>query len=398
MLKRTQGLPASLTGGPSRNGTARRKTHDDHGALLGITGGSINVHGLFLRIPEEFRNVKLSLYRQFCKTIYNTSMKPLSLNVQTLYADLTQSITFSTTPPGSVFTQTIRGKPYLYAAEKHGATRITRYLGLAEDPETTERAQNIRRAAQDAKGRRTTVSMLKRAGLPAPTIAMGRLLEAIAKAGLFNNGVVLVGTGAYQTYPALVGAALSTAALTTQDADLAVTSLAVTTDIQGESLLDVIKRADPSFIPQPSLDGRAPPWRFRSTAGLEIEVVTRHRTRADEEHPVLIPGLLCSAQPLRYLEFLLADPVTAVALYGAGVPVTVPQPARYAVHKLIVAQLRRQESAKREKDLIQAKELIAALDTGYPGTVEDALKNARERGRKWKAAVDRSLREIGLDR
>jgi hypothetical protein len=324
-------------------------------------------------------------------------MKPLSLNIQTLYADLAQSITFSTTLPGSVFTQTIRGKPYLYAAEKHGAVRITRYLGLAEDPETTERAENIRRAAQDAKGRRTTVSMLKRAGLPAPTIAMGRLIEAIAKAGLFNNGIVLVGTAAYQIYPAIVGAVLSTAALTTQDADLAVASLAVAPDMKGESLLDVIKRADPSFIPQPSLDPRTPPWRFRSGAGLEIEVVTRHRTRADEEHPVVIPGLRCSAQPLRYLEFLIADPIPAVALYGAGVPVTVPQPARYGVHKLIVAQVRQQGSAKREKDLIQARELIAALETSHPGAVKDALENARQRGRKWKAAVDRSLREIGLD-
>jgi hypothetical protein len=324
-------------------------------------------------------------------------MKPLSLNIQTLYADLAQSITFSTTLPGSVFTQTIRGKPYLYAAEKHGAVRITRYLGLAEDPETTERAENIRRAAQDAKGRRTTVSMLKRAGLPAPTIAMGRLIEAIAKAGLFNNGIVLVGTAAYQIYPAIVGAALSTAALTTQDADLAVASLAVAPDMKGESLLDVIERADPSFIPQPTLDPRTPPWRFRSAAGLEIEVVTRHRTRADEEHPVVIPGLRCSAQPLRYLEFLIADPIPAVALYGAGVPVTVPQPARYGVHKLIVAQVRQQGSAKREKDLIQARELIAALETSHPGAVKDALENARQRGRKWKAAVDRSLREIGLD-
>jgi hypothetical protein len=220
-------------------------------------------------------------------------MKPLSLNIQTLYADLAQSITFSTTLPGSVFTQTIRGKPYLYAAEKHGAVRITRYLGLAEDPETNERAQNIRRAAQDAKSRRTTVSMLKRAGLPAPTIAMGRLMEAIAKAGLFNNWIVLVGTAAYQIYPAVVGAALSTAALTTQDADLAVASLAVATDLQGESLLDVIKRADPSFVPQPTLDRSTPSWRFRSAAGLEIEVVTRHRNRTDEENPSSFP--VCSA-------------------------------------------------------------------------------------------------------
>jgi hypothetical protein len=324
-------------------------------------------------------------------------MKPLPLNVQTLYADLTQGVTFSTTTPGSVFTQTIRGKHYLYAAEKHGVVRITRYLGLAEDPETTERAQNIRRAAQDAKGRRTTVSMLKRAGLPAPTLAMGRLLEAIAKAGLFNNGIVLVGTAAYQIYPTLVGAALSSAALTTQDADLAAASLAAATDSEGESLLDVVRRADPSFVPQPSLDPRLPPWRFRSTIGLELEVVTRHRKRADEERPVLVPGLRCSAQPLRYLEFLIADPIPAVALYGAGVPVTVPQPARYAVHKLIVAQLRHAGSAKREKDLVQARELIAALRTSNPSAVSDALANARQRGGKWKAAIDRSMREIGLD-
>ena len=324
-------------------------------------------------------------------------MKTLSLNVQTLYADLAQSVTFSTTPPGSVFTQTIRGKPYLYTAEKHGAARITRYLGLAEDPETTERAQNIRRAAQDAKGRRTTVSMLKRSGLPGPTIAMGRLLEAIAKAGLFNNGMVLVGTAAYQIYPALVGSVLSSAALTTQDADLAAASLAITSNIEGESLLDVIKRADPTFIPQPSLDPRTPPWRFRSAAGLEIEIVTRHRRRADEESPVVLPGLRCSAQPLRYLEFLIAEPISAVALYGAGVAVTVPPPARYAVHKLIVAQLRRASSAKRQKDLIQAKELIAALDTANPEAVKNALADARRRGSKWKTAIDRSLREIGVD-
>jgi hypothetical protein len=324
-------------------------------------------------------------------------MKPLPLNVQTLYADLAQSVTFSTTPPGSIFTQTIRGKPYLYTAEKHGATRITRYLGLAEDPEATERAQNIRRAAQDAKVRRTTVSMLKRSGVPAPTIAMGRVLEAVAKAGLFNKGIVLVGTAAYQIYPAVIGATLSPAALTTQDADLAAASLAVTSDVRGESLLDVLKRADPTFTPQPSLDPRTLPRRFRSEAGLEVDVLTRYRTRADEERAVLMPGLQCSAQPLRYLEFLIAEPIPAVALYGSGVPVTVPQPARYAVHKLIVAQVRSEASAKRGKDLAQAKELIAALGVTAPGSVDSAIANARRRGAKWRTFLDRSLREIGVD-
>jgi hypothetical protein len=37
-------------------------------------------------------------------------MKRLPLNVQTLYADLAQSISFATTLPASVFKQTVQGK------------------------------------------------------------------------------------------------------------------------------------------------------------------------------------------------------------------------------------------------------------------------------------------------
>ena len=321
-------------------------------------------------------------------------MKRLPLNVQTLYADLAQSITFSTTLPGSIFTQTIRGKVYLYSTEKHGAARLQRYLGPASDPAVAKRAADIRRAAADARARRTTVSMLKRSGVPAPPLAMGRLMEAVANAGLFRKGVVLVGTGAYQVYSAVVGAALSLGALTTQDADLAAASLAVASDVEGESLLDILKRADPSFVAQMGLDPRSPPRRFRSSAGFEVDVITRYRTRVDDERNVVIPGLQCSAQPLRHLEFLIADPIPAVALYGPGVQVTVPQPARYAVHKLIVAQVRTESSTKRTKDLAQAKELIEAIGASDPASIEQTLEDARRRGRKWKAYVARSLQEI----
>jgi hypothetical protein len=323
-------------------------------------------------------------------------MKRLPLNVVTLYADLAQSISFSTTLPASVFKQTVAGKVYLYAVEKHGSARVKRYLGPASDPEVATRAQNIRRAAADARVRRTTVSMIKRSGVPAPTLAMGRVMEALANAGLFRKGAILVGTGAYQVYSAIVGASLSHAASTTQDADLAAASLAIASDTQGEDLLDVLKRADPSFIAQMGLDARVPPKRFRSAAGFEVDAITRYRKRADEERPVIIPGLRCSAQPLRYLEFLIADPIPAVALYGSGVEVIVPQPARYAVHKLIVAQVRAQGSAKRSKDLAQSRELIEALAVSAPHSIPDAIADARRRGAKRRMHVDSSLREIGL--
>jgi hypothetical protein len=239
-------------------------------------------------------------------------MKRLPLNVQTLYADLAQSISFSTILPASIFKQTVRGKVYLYAVEKHGAARVKRYLGPANDLEVQSRADAIRRAAADAKSRRTTVSMIKRAGVLAPPLEMGRVLEALSNAGLFRNGVVLVGTGAYQVYPMIVGAHLSHAAATTQDADLAAASLAVASDAQGDDLLDVLKRADRSFVPQMGLDPRELPRRFRSAAGLDVDVITRYRTRADDERAVVIPKLRCSAQPLRYLEYLIANPIPAV--------------------------------------------------------------------------------------
>lgn len=47
-----------------------------------------------------------------------------------------------------------------------------------------------------------------------------------------------------------------------------------------------------------------------------------------------------SADPLRFLDFLIYEPVRAVLLHKSGISVIVPAPERYAVHKLIVASRR----------------------------------------------------------
>lgn len=51
----------------------------------------------------------------------------------------------------------------------------------------------------------------------------------------------------------------------------------------------------------------------------------------------------------------------AAVLYRAGIAVRVPQPARLAVHKLILAQKRGGDTSKRAKDLKQADAVISAL-------------------------------------
>jgi hypothetical protein len=65
----------------------------------------------------------------------------------------------------------------------------------------------------------------------------------------------------------------------------------------------------------------------------------KRRTRGrDETNPVPLKGLEAGAAPLQHLAWLIEAPLLAAALWGPGVLVRIPQPARYAVHKLILAQ------------------------------------------------------------
>jgi len=59
-----------------------------------------------------------------------------------------------------------------------------------------------------------------------------------------------------------------------------------------------------------------------------------------------------------------------------AVTVRVPTPERFAIHKLIVSQLRTETSNKPEKDLRQAATLIEAVVERFPGAIEDALQAA----------------------
>ena len=64
---------------------------------------------------------------------------------------------------------------------------------------------------------RSSVTLLKAARLPAPNLILGRILEVVANAGLFNRGMTLVGTAAYQTYAPILGYYLPTATYATND-------------------------------------------------------------------------------------------------------------------------------------------------------------------------------------
>jgi hypothetical protein len=315
-------------------------------------------------------------------------MRPIPLNFQTMYADLLQTVALADVAHGSISVRKIKGKEYLYLTSKDGSKRRQISLGRADDPSAQAKADAISESAERAKGLRTTVSALKKARIPSPSLPLGRVLEVIANEGLFRQGVVLIGTGAYQTYPCLVGAYLPSSALTTSDADLLVSSFVARDEPQ--DLEKILQRADPTFRAQMSRDDTLPKV-FRAANNFQVDILTefgRHR-----KSPRIIDDLLCSAEALKFMEYLGEESLEAVALYGTGVLVSVPPPMRYAIHKLLIAQERKVQSVKRAKDLKQAKDLIDVFMETDSAAFEDALEEARGRGPKWKRNIDASLRD-----
>ena len=310
-----------------------------------------------------------------------------------MFADLQQQV--ATTPSaGSVYKVKRVGVEYLQAKISVAGRRYDVALGRADGPDVATRATLLRRGMVQSRQRRALVAMLKRGGLADPGAVVGATLDAIAYAGLFRGGAVLVGTVAYLMMEPHIGTRLTAPTLMTGDLDLATATLALSADPPTD-MKSILGRADPTFEGVLQLDPRRPASRFRNATGFLVDLVTPVRHR-DDENPVPLPALNAGAAPLQHLGWLIADPLETVALWGAGVAVRIPQPARFAVHKLILAQRRAGGNAvKRTKDLAQAKALIDALERHSPFALEDALADAREQGRVgWSDLIDRSLAEI----
>lgn len=176
----------------------------------------------------------------------------------------------------------------------------------------------------------------------------------------------------------------------TEDVDIAAfEALSLAVDDQVDPSLEETFR-DLALEPVPGLDLRQKPTRWRMPGGgISIDFLApRMQGRRDV---VPLASLGVHAEALSNLNFLIADPIFAVALYREGVPVQIPRPERYAVHKLIIAGERRAgDAAKARKDIAQSAWLIQILTDDRPGELDEALREARSRGRKWSDAIGRA--------
>lgn len=320
----------------------------------------------------------------------------LPLALQTAYAELldrSASAAFNEAfaDEGDFTPKAIRGRRYWYFQHRASDGRRQRYVG-PETPELLEQIAKHRQSRNDRRERRSLVSMLVRsAGLPSPLPKIGQIVAALGRAGVFRVRGVLVGTVAYQTYAGLLGARLPVAALQTGDVDVAQFSIvSIAVKDKAPPMLDVLREVDPSFQPVPNLHDHHRVTSYQAAKGLRVDFLTPN-TGLDTDAPKALPALGTDAQPLRFLDFLIHDPLSAVMLHDTGIFVTVPAPERYALHKLIVSQRRHDASAKRQKDIQQAEALLDVLAQRRPNELRLAWTDAWKRGGKWRQLLGEGL-------
>lgn len=313
-------------------------------------------------------------------------IRDLAETTQALYAELVDQLLIARAetaaqhlpPPGSFVSKVVKGNRYWYLQRSEGGRKVQVYLG----PESAallqwiDGVQSSREAtAPDRRRRRELVRMLASGGAAAPDAATGRVIQVLAERGLFRSGGVLVGTHAFACLGNLLGVALRGRSVRTADVDILHEpriTLALDVDAEPIELPEVLRKADPSFVSVPPFDHDEPSTSFK-VRGRDLRVDFVTPTSEAEATVVRIPRLGLAARGLPHLDYLLDGTAQAAVVYDCGVLINVPEPARFAMHKLWLARTRpAQFGAKARKDRRQAAVLIAVLERDAPGRLEAA--------------------------
>lgn len=334
--------------------------------------------------------------------IENKGFKRLPLTLQTAYSDLLSRLQEDSVLElgGTPVIRRRGGRKYWYTVQRLADHTVERYLGPDTDEvrERVERAQKINEdIRQRSKERSRLARMCREGGLPRVDAATGKVLLALSKAGMFRLRGVIVGTHAYRCYPAILGVEMKEAHAVTEDIDFAAFhSIAVAMDDHLDpDLVETLEQIGP-FVAQPGLHTQSTAWRDTAN-GTVVELLTPNEG-PDRDEPLELPALGAHATPLRFLDYLIHQPVQAAALYRSGILVNIPQPARYGIHKLIVA-VRRTASAtaKSAKDIEQAAALIRVLAEDRPDELEEAFTEAYNRGPSWQDHLERGKQRLPKD-
>jgi hypothetical protein len=299
-----------------------------------------------------------------------------SVAVQTIYSDLKrralEQLFVLVGTPGSVGEREVRGRPFLYRQfyDARGK-KVADYLGSSDDDGARRRAAEVRDAIEVANGLLGDARLLAREGYVRVESRTNAVIASLANHGMFRAGALLVGSHAFGALLNDMG--VKGGAHLTEDVDVARLHRLELEDGHAS----FAKMLDDSTLPlSPVLgsDRRVPPTSFKIAGRDRLRVDLLTPAPGRDVKVVAVPELDAHATALPHLAYLLGESIEAVVIGRESVvPVRVPRPERFAIHKLWVAQVRDATSDKRPKDIRQAALLIAALAEDDATAVEEAV-------------------------
>ncbi|MGA2080735.1 MAG: GSU2403 family nucleotidyltransferase fold protein [Holophaga sp.] len=339
----------------------------------------------------------------------------LSLETQTLLAELlehlrTAEFVKSFSDLKGSFTARERGDGvYWYFRTTGGVGSNVKdfYIG-PDDDKTRAIMESYQAGRPDAEARadriRRLSAMLRGGDLIITDTDSTRIIRGFAEAGVFRLGGILVGTHAFMAIGNSLGVRWPSG-LKTTDIDFRAYAKRIDLGIPQTpqtmaSIPRVIEALGMGFVPSMRLSLKH--REFKSTSydisgtDWRIDLVTA-TTGANLDDPIEIPRLGAYAQPLPFMDYLMEKTMDAVIIGNTAVLVGVPEPARFAVHKLLVASNRGPQSAlKADKDRLQSALLMSHLESEWPGNLTLAAEDAISRGPSWAKRIRQEAERLPI--
>ncbi len=327
--------------------------------------------------------------------------RELSAAAQTAYVELYEQVQVAEAArspafvSGSIQYKTIKDRRYAYWAFKELDGRKREYYLGPDGPAI---------AAIEAARARGAPSLDAIARQAAAALALGctptpprhfRIVKRLAEYQFFRAGGLLVGTHAFLALGNQLGVAWGDGTRTL-DLDFAHhgprgnVAVALPADLDA-NVQDALQSLQMGFLPSlGGTKGMSSLYVSEREPDLRVDFLTPLRRAGNEVHA---PHLKISLSPLKFLDYLIESPGQAVLLDRADAClVNLPDPARYALHKLIVAAERGPKNRKYGKDILQALALIEWHLERSPQALRGAWRELEKRGAGWVKRARQSLR------
>ncbi|MCR4304110.1 MAG: nucleotidyltransferase domain-containing protein [Gallionella sp.] len=294
---------------------------------------------------------------------------------------------------GSFHTKNVNGKDYWYYQfrDLNGKPKHL-YIGVDSD--------RVRKLIERSKEKqewniiphlRASVSL----GCEALPREQFRVIKKLSDYGFFKAGGILAGTHAFVAAGNALGVRWTDGGKT-QDIDFAHAgrrfSIALPSNIKVD-IHDAIESLEMGFLPIKSFDGKLEASYINpKQPDFRIDFLTARIRNNDT--PIVMPGLNVALQPLKFMEFSLESPDQTVILSDSdAVAVNFPSPARMALHKLLVWG-ERKDRVKAEKDLRQARAMIAFFKDNRPFEIAEAKDDLMSRGKGWATRLNNAMKVL----